>query len=913
MSRSTRLRAVAAIMLAGLGLLPLAPAAHAAPAGTAIEKLGGCLGAQKSGDLLVLVDQSASLQQTDPTGVRTKAANYLLAQLGSYAATNKIALDVAVSGFDVDYRPDLHWQGLTGSTLPAVQQAVSGFATRDKGIDTDYTNAMTGALADLRAKQRGSAGARCQAIVWISDGQFSIQPRGKDVDRKSYAPGISIAAQAGATQAENAGKNALCRRGGVMDQVRASGVLTFGVGLGVGLRPDDRTFDLMKGAAAGPGCGNPTSAVVGDFRLATDVDGLVFALGNLSDPGRQSIETVTGVCPRVACATQAHRFVLDGSISSVKILAGADKPGISIVLQNPLGGPAKRFNYVPNKTAGSTVIAGQQVNAHWITDKTLQIDMSHRADRGWVGQWSLVFVDEQNAHPGARARTQIHITGDLVPAVEGTPQLRSGDPATLKLGLASSRTGARVDPASIKGQATLSAVLVDASGATHAVAQDVTPASLVRGTTVDLDGVAPGSAQLQLSLAVTTAAFPQPGGRPSIPGTRLADQTATVPVEVLPPLGYPPVVSRSVDFGNHEGTGPFASAITVKGPGCVWLSGSQVDGSPEGVGAATVSSPHGSASSCLKVADGATGSLPVSLSLAHPGNGTVVGSLKLMLAPTDHTDRALPATLKFAGDVEKPVDAAKRDVAFLVALVLGIGLPVLFLYLVKFLAAKIPGEGLSVGVFDVQVTGGAVTRNGQAFGFTPQETQLVSVDPGGARELSLGAAGATLRSKMGWSPSSSGYVVVEAPGQLPLTKQGGGKLPLAVHNTWFGLVPAAGGQPRVAVLMSSAGANAQAYARVAQDVRDHLPELLKQVPAPPAGTVPSTTTSAPVPTGGWGSSGSGSPVPGAAAPPPAGGWGDAPSAAPAPPPPGSWGGPPAAPGSPPAPPAGGGWGSPPST
>ena len=852
-----RLRALVLTAVCASVSLGLAPASarpvvaplplEVASAG-AIEQLGACFSARKAGDLLLLIDQSGSLQKTDPAGLRVTAANYLLTQLTRYSEKADVALDVAVSGFDATYVPTVAWQRLTASSLPGLRAGVQAFAERNDGLDTDYAEALSGVRDDLRSRQRGAAGPRCQAVVWLSDGQFDIDPRrGSDGNTKPYAPGLTIEDADSAAAALAAGKQALCRPGGVIDQLRSTGALTFAVGLGA----DPSTFQLMSAAATGrgtPACGKPTTEVVGDFRLASDVEGMIFALDKLGQPGTSSLDLTSGVCQKTACASERHDFVLDGSVRSVHILAGADTPGIDVVLSPPGGGPAIRFHRADGQLASDLTVADQRVIGLWISNQTLQLDLSRASDSGWEGQWSVVFVDPTGTTTDARARTQIAITGDLLPALLGNPPvLRSGDPATLRLGLMSDATNQPVPATSVLGKALLSAVLVNGDGSTRTLVDKMAPATLAADTAVDLKGVAPGPATLRMTLSVQTLGLPAADGRPAVPGTQLADRQVDVPLTILSPFDFPSVVSTTVDFGKHEGTGPFPGTVVVKGPGCVWLGPATVGASPDGVRSATITSTAAAAGSCLRVAKDATATLPLLLRTDGTGNGTVAGKLVVQLAPVDAPERALPGTLTFAADLQRPVNTTVALGVFVLALLLGIGLPLAFLYLAKRYVAKMPGEGLLVGTLPVHVTGRSVLRGGQPFTFAAKDLDFVPVPEKGTRRLRL--AGLDLRSHTGWSPTSTGYTLVQPEAGAVLTSHGADRLPLAVHNTWVALVSLPGlDDVRVVPLLSANGTNADSNARLAGQVRDQLPGLLARLRSE-AGLVDPP----PAPTSGWGS------------------------------------------------------------
>lgn len=825
----------AACASGALGLTPasarpvVTPLPLTATTAGAIEQLGACLAARRAGDLLLLIDQSGSLRQTDPQGLRVTATTYLLTQLTSYSQQAGVALDVAVSGFDATYLPAVPWQRLTPASLPAVRHGVQAFAQRNNGLDTDYVEALSGVRDDLRSRQRGAAAPRCQALVWLSDGQFDIDPhRGSDGATKPYAPGVTITDAASAAAAVQAGAQALCRAGGVVDQLRSGGTLTFAVGLGA----DPSTFALMSAAATGrgaPACGRPTTDVVGDFRLASDVEGLIFALDKLGQPGSSSIDRTSGVCPLTACTTDQHDFVLDSSVRSVHLLAGADRPGIDVVLSPPGGGPGARFHRAAGQPPIDLALAGQQVTGSWISGQTLQLDLSHQADTGWAGQWSVVFIDPTGSAPGARARTQIELTGDLLPALlGGPPVLRSGDPVTLRLGLRSAASGQPVAASSVLGRALLSAALVSGDGSTRVLVDQAAPATLTAGTPVDLTGIAPGPTVLRLALSVQTQGLPAAAGRPAVPGTQLADRQVDLPLTVLPPVDFPTVVSTTVDFGRHDGAGPFGATVLVRGPGCVWLGPTTLAASPDGVRSVTLTSSAAAAGSCLHVAAGATATLPLLLHLDGAGNGTVVGRLAVELAPAGAPGRALSSTLSFAADLQKPVNTAVALGVFVLALLLGIGLPLAFLYLAKRYVAKLPGEGLLAGSLPVQVVGGSVLRDGQPFTFSTADLDFVPVPESGTRSLQV--AGLDLRSRTGWSPTSAGHTLVRAGGAAVLTSEGTDRLPTAVHHSWVAVVARPGlDDVRIVPLLSATGTTAQETARLAGQVRDQLPGLLARL------------------------------------------------------------------------------------
>jgi len=123
---------------------PGAPARPAAPIPRAFaddadgaNRYGGCLAAQKSGDLLLLVDESSSLQSTDAKAARVSAAKYLVQTLGRYADRVGADLDVAIAGFADTYMLHQNWTKLSSDTADSVGQQLDPQASRNTGVDTE--------------------------------------------------------------------------------------------------------------------------------------------------------------------------------------------------------------------------------------------------------------------------------------------------------------------------------------------------------------------------------------------------------------------------------------------------------------------------------------------------------------------------------------------------------------------------------------------------------------------------------------------------------------------------------------------------------------------------------------------------------------------------------------------------------
>lgn len=170
----------------------------------AFTNLKSCLAQRRQGDLVLMIDTSASLAQgdenvppSDPDAVRVDAAKLLLNGLSTTMAEGQIALDVAIAGFDADVAQVVDFTPLTAERLPELQSAVDGFAERDTGRETDYWSALNWINTSLHSRQQARGAAPgCQLAIWFTDGEFDLSgssgaveqppvPGEEETDRKS--------------------------------------------------------------------------------------------------------------------------------------------------------------------------------------------------------------------------------------------------------------------------------------------------------------------------------------------------------------------------------------------------------------------------------------------------------------------------------------------------------------------------------------------------------------------------------------------------------------------------------------------------------------------------------------------------------------------------------------------------------
>jgi hypothetical protein len=404
-----------------------------------------------------------------------------------------------------------------------------------------------------------------------------------------------------------------------------------------------------------------------------------------------------------------------------------------------------------------------------------------------------------------------------------------------------------------------------------------------------------GPAVVRLTLDLTTQ-----GARPGSRGTALEPQSVDVRVRIVPPPNYPQV-APTLDLGLIEELETVTGSIPIEGPGCVWLAGDEEPTTlPQDVGRPSITSDADSQDDCVEVAEGEEGELPVSFEFDELGNGAATGQLNVMIAPIDADGEPIAVPVSYQLDMKRPRDTEKFLWVLILVTAAGILIPFLLLYLVKWIAARIPGSSLLVGRLTgtADAEGRFVPASGSfALEARQMETTFLS---GNRRRVQL-PGGGELIARIGLNPGAPGYVAARFTGRgaasshaKASTKKLDGRLPTGVAGSWVVVLagPEAGAAAELVVLTNERG---DGLDQLLSDAQNRMPDVVATLRERMAGGT-WATTAAPPPdqSGGWGG-------PSTPPPPPAsggdgsggwggGGWGD--PARPTPPPtPGSSGGP----------------------
>ena len=829
-------------LLAALGPVPPAAASTAvgspAPAQTSpdqqpgLSEFGSCLSGQGEGSMVILIDQSGSLRTTDPDKARVRAAQYLVERMASFSQTTGISLDVRVAGFAAAYAGAGPWTALTPDTAEAVSQQIAAVGEDIKDYDTDYWNALEGARQDLADHDA----SRCRAVAWLSDGAYDLDVRGsggRAGDAKPYAPGAALDSEEGVSQAEQAGKEDICRPTGVADQMRSSQVTLIGLGLSNG----ETDFSFMKRVVGGGGanaaangldqCGDVASPA-GSFYPVSDIDSLLLAFDSISAPGATVRSESVSICQGDVCSQGESSFVLDGTLRDVHVLASSDVDGLEAYLHPP--GAAEPI-VIPAGTSGPQESEG--VSYEWLTPRTLQIDLAAESVPVWEGQWRLAFVDRSAQSTDQEVHVNMHLSSPI--ALEwqdlGRAELRQGETLDeVRLTLVDRAGGEPIDLAGVRGSLVTTVSVTDSTGRETTLFESVDASELDGPVSITIgEDVALGQAQVTTSVTVTTAATTDAQGH-EVAGTTLAPTLSTTTVAINPPLDFPSL-SPQVDFGRLEERTSAGATLRITGPGCVWVpdGAAVLTGAPAEAGAITVSAPADAQSSCVSVPQGQTAELALTLRAGEHANGAITGDLQVMAAPLDDPDRAQPVAVPFRAEMRRPLDVALTWTTFLAALLAGVGIPLVALYAFKYLTARLPAGTHAGAATVVEVPEDGLEA---AIDIPSREWTWLPIDKG-ARELTVGPC--TLRTRMGIWPASIPSAVVVAPDAPSISGAPTGRsgrravLPVSIVGNWIAILDRPDSPRRVTLILLAQGTGQDAQDRVVQDARRHLADRVRTI------------------------------------------------------------------------------------
>ncbi|MFZ4434627.1 MAG: hypothetical protein ACOYOQ_15650, partial [Microthrixaceae bacterium] len=393
---------------------PVAAARMQPPAtvSPALDRLAKCVGTNRQLALVMLIDESQSLRETDPLGGRVAGAQAAVKGLTDLVqrsgTTDPLQIDVQIAGFGVDFEESAPWQRIDPADSAPVTSRIDSFGARNNGLDTDYVNALQGALGSVQGHAREMRGDRpyppCTAVLWFTDGMYDVEDRltaeqrelGRDnrgeSQNKAYATDLDLFVPGQGDATVERGEDVLCAAGGVADQLRATGTTMLGVALTAKIATEDQDF-LRRVVVSG--CGVRDGIANGQL-LTGDLQGLVpffdEVVAGLSDPTKVEDAQRLTPCPtdQGACPTGTKTFTVDGYLNRFHVLAKVDVPDVAVRLAPPGAPPVDIPKFGGSPGPGDAAVGPTAIKWSWISDKALTIDAtSGDPNVNWAGLWAV--------------------------------------------------------------------------------------------------------------------------------------------------------------------------------------------------------------------------------------------------------------------------------------------------------------------------------------------------------------------------------------------------------------------------------------------------------------------------------------------------------------------------------------------
>lgn len=777
-----------------------------------IDSFGACIAADKSANVLLILDQSASLKgfegdpATDPDNVRVDATRDLVKQFQQLAADSSSTINVKLAGFGQGYHNSPNDYGdwvNVGKDADKLEDAINGFDARNEDMFTDYEQALAGASSEFAGAPAGAGGATsdCQAVIFFSDGVATSENH--------------------ATKEKAA--EMVCTPSSPLVGLRNSGIHFFTAGL-IPEGSSDNPRELLEEMAEGPcGGGTPNGAYVN----ASNPAELIAAFrGIVPSPG--SVDNIN----TTPSMKEPTKFTLDNSIDRVRLTAAPTSiidGQVTPVLTAPGG---EKITLAPGDlTVGDATVHVEDAATSVNGDVTAELSLKPGGD--WAGEWSFGY----DAPTADTDKYKVNVT--LSPGLSvSVDELNNGKTTGLKSDgeLHATLVDSEGNARRLDGEAEMSAAILTPDGNRIELGE---PQSAKDGTpvTFSLDKVTdPTSGKIEFTTRVTTRAAD------NAPGSPLSPVSVSYPVTVTP-VNMPTIETPgSLTVDSKETT----VEIPVTGPGKVWVApGSQNPGDagvalPSGVGSVEVSSPHSDAASALELAEGEQQKLPVTLKVSDLADGRISVSPQVHLVSANG-DSESDVTVPLSGNMTSPVNTGVFIGALIGVLLAAILIPLAVLYLMKLYTGRIPSSpGIHAVRVPVKVENGRLIRTDRGGNFQVGFDELMGSGRVVASGRDVNLAGVPVHVKLGVNPLAAPTAMVDAPapsisdeGQQVGTQA---RLPLAVHNHWFVLGTPGDPTHGEIVLAVDEYATEGTIDDLAAKISTNGPELLERLAATPAET-----------------------------------------------------------------------------
>lgn len=600
----------------------------------ALTGLADCVRQRGRLDALLLIDESGSLKDTDPLNGRVDAIKTALSSLdalrGSKASAAPPEITVQVAGFGVQYEQVTGWQRFDAKAGSALQREADAFASRNTSRDTDYFAALDGARQSFATRPDGGDGPACRLLLWFTDGRYDIEdrlpPRADDVVTKYYAPDLRLDAPGGGRQMIDRGRGLLCANGGVVDQLRDSGVVTLPVVLTTSISPEDQAF---LDAIASGGCGQRGSPATGTTFRAADLAAAVLSFDQIANSTQASTPLgaqQTVVCQQRRCPDGIREFTIDPIVRRFRVVVITGT--VTGTVELGIAGPDETVR-VKSGANGSREIGGATVRYRWVGSSTLVLDCELGAGSDRERQrWNLV-VSDPEAAADTIASSEVTVFTDLTATLAEGERFGLGDGTTFEIQLLDG-DDRLTDPGRLGLEEVVVTAVVTDPTAVEPIRIELRPIGngRFRGRYPAAGDLVPALLDVTIELAATSDS-----------GLQLTTISRTFSVSLRAPRSYPQLSTRVLHLRPKEGTSSAVGAIRVRAPdraGCVRVETVETATFPAQAGSVEiVTVPAPATTGCTRIERGGALTIDLRATPMTAVNGSGQGSVRLVLSNTD--------------------------------------------------------------------------------------------------------------------------------------------------------------------------------------------------------------------------------------------------------------------------------------
>ena len=306
----------------------------------AVENLGSCVNKNGRLDVLMLIDASGSLKNTDPQDLRADIFATSVAKLYSLSREAQVRIQVATWASDYAVLED--WTTLNDLEPNDIgffiNELRDGIANAKDGKATDWLDAVQNASKEL-ATQRNLNPKNCQTIFWFTDGAIETPIRDSDglyFDDASVEERRELNRNALGEMCGNDSLTTQSYQNALIPELKSSGVTILGILLKV--NPNKNDFELMSYfPVLVEGSGIVESEVLGGDGAVTlnciEPTG-VSAAGGVSIEAT-SADALNGALDSILCSLRdcinANPLIVDSSVGYFEIEVSTEADDFNLI------------------------------------------------------------------------------------------------------------------------------------------------------------------------------------------------------------------------------------------------------------------------------------------------------------------------------------------------------------------------------------------------------------------------------------------------------------------------------------------------------------------------------------------------------------------------------------------------------